>query len=92
MPAVWPRSTWFASTARASPALSASPSPVLGRQRRPAAPLLAPVDDVVVDEERVVQQLDRNRDRKRVGCRRPRTRGSVATQRAGRSALPGRLG
>ena len=42
------------------------PEAVLGRERRPTAAALAAVDDVVVDEERVVQQLDRHGDRQDV--------------------------
>ncbi|HMD55895.1 MAG TPA: hypothetical protein VKG82_00305 [Solirubrobacteraceae bacterium] len=36
-------------------------------QRRPAAPALAAVDDVIVDEERVVEQLDCDGDRQDLG-------------------------
>ena len=63
----WRRRTWLASTASASPALSARPSAVLGGERRTPATALAAVDDVVVDEEGVVQQLDGHGDGHDVG-------------------------
>ena len=64
----------------------------LGPQSGPAAATLAAVDDVVVDEEGVVEQLDRDGDRDDLSRRSPPKARHVATQSAGRSAFPGRLG
>ena len=66
MQLAWRRRTWLESTASASPAFSASPRPYSAGKRRPPSAALAAVDDVVVDEERVVQQLDRDGDRQDV--------------------------
>ena len=68
------------------------PEPVLGGKRRSPAAQLAAVDDVVVDQERVVQQLDRDGDRARRPRRSPPNARHVARHSAGRIALPGRLG
>ena len=56
---------------------------VLGGQGRAAAPAQAAVDDVVVHEERVVQQLDRHGGRQDV--RRPAAEGAGSGQAEGRA-------
>ena len=66
--------------------------PVAGVQRRSPATALAAVDDVVVDQERVVQHLDRDSDRKHIrvaAAEGPAGRRGTSVDRI---ALPGRLG
>jgi hypothetical protein len=48
------------------PGVQGEAQAVLGRQRGPTPPALAPVDDVVVDQEGVVQHLDGGRRTERV--------------------------
>ena len=79
-------------TARASPAFNASAHAELRRQRGPAAPSLAAVDDVVVDEERVVEQLDCHGDRQDLGVAAAEGAACSHAECRAEAPFPGRLG